>query len=89
MFVAEAHQRLRPSGDFGDGQSAVIQRFAHVQEDDGVHDVAEYLSADGVDGPLGQRKQAEVFLAGLPCSHVASSVFSTFITLTVQVPSRV
>ena len=65
MFVAEAHQRLRPSGDFGDGQSAVIQRFAHVQEDDGVHDVAEYLSADGVDGPFGERKQAEVLLAGL------------------------
>ncbi len=65
MFVAEAHQRLRPSGYLGHGQSAVIQRFAHFQEDYGVHDVTEYLSADGVDGPLGQRKQAEVFLAGL------------------------
>ena len=65
MFVTEAHQGLRPSGDLGDGQTAVIQRLAHVQEDDCVHDVAEDLSADGIDGPLGQRKQAEVLLAGL------------------------
>ena len=65
MFVAEAHQGLRPSGYLGDGQTAVIQRFTNIEKDNRVHDVAEYLSAHRIDGPLGQRKQAEVLLAGL------------------------
>ena len=65
MFVAEAHQGLRPSGYLGDGQATVIQCFTHIEEDNGIHDVGEYLSADCIHGPFGQRKQAEVLLAGL------------------------
>ena len=65
MFITEAHKGLRPSDDFGYGQAAVIQCFAYVQEDDGVHNVAQYLSSDGVDSPLGQRKQAEILFTGL------------------------
>lgn len=65
MFITEAHKGLRPSDDFGYGQADVIQCFAYVQEDDGVHNVAQYLSSDGVDSPLGQRKQAEILFTGL------------------------
>ena len=65
VFVAQAHQGLRPSGYLGDGQTAVIQRFTHIEEDNRVHDVAEYLSTDRIDRPLGQRQQSEVFFAGL------------------------
>ena len=65
MFVAEIHQGRRPYGNLGHGQTAVIQCLARVQEEDGVHDVAEYLSTDCIDGPLGQRKPAEALLASL------------------------
>lgn len=65
MFVAEAHEGLRPAGYLRDGQADIIQRLAHLKEDNRVHDVAEDLSAYRVDRPLGQRQQAEVLLACL------------------------
>ena len=33
MFVAQAHQGLRPSGYLGDGQSSVIQCLAHLLDE--------------------------------------------------------
>lgn len=65
MLVAEAHEGLSLAGHFTDRQSAFVQGFTHVQEDNGVHYVAEYLSPHGVCGPLGQRQQPEILLAGL------------------------
>lgn len=60
MLVAEAHEGLSLAGHFTDRQSAFVQGFTHVQEDNGVHYVDEYLSPHGVCGPLGQRQQPEI-----------------------------
>ena len=65
MLVSEAHEGLSLAGHFTDRQSAFVQGFTHVQEDNGVHYVTEYLSPNGVCGPLGQRQQPEILLAGL------------------------
>ena len=73
MIVAEAHEGLSLAGHFADRQSAFVQGFTHVQEDDGVHYVAEDLSPHGVCGPLGQRQQHEILLAGLDDSFNVSS----------------
>ena len=73
MLIAEAHEGLSLAGHFTDRQSAFIQGFTHVQEDDGVHYVTEDLSPHGVCGPLGQRQQPEILLAGLNDSFDISS----------------
>lgn len=65
MLVSEAHEGLSLAGHFTDRQSAFVQGFTHVQDDNGVHYVTEYLSPHGVCGPLGQRQQPEILLAGL------------------------
>lgn len=65
MLVTEAHDGLSIASHFTDRQSAFVQGFTHVQEDNGVHYVTEYLSPNGVGGPLGQRQQPEILLAGL------------------------
>lgn len=74
MLVAEAHEGLSLAGHFTDRQSAFVQGFTHVQEDNGVHYVTEYLSPNGVGGPLGQLQQPEILLAGiLPISNLCGS----------------
>lgn len=65
MLVAKAHEALSLAGHFTDRQSAFVQGFTHVQEDNGVHYVTEDLPPHGVCGPLGQRQQPEILLAGL------------------------
>ncbi len=65
MLVAEAHKGLCLAGHFADRQPAIIQCLAHIQEDNGVHYVAEYLSPDCISGPFGQRQKAEILLACL------------------------
>lgn len=37
MLVSEAHEGLSLAGHFTDRQSAFVQGFTHVQEDNGVH----------------------------------------------------
>lgn len=76
MLVAEAHEGLSLAGHFTDRQSAFVQGFTHVQEDNGVHYVTEYLPTHSVCGPLGQRQQPEIFLAGLNPSLLQSSRIS-------------
>lgn len=73
MLVAEAHEGLSLAGHFADRQSAFVQGLTHVKEDNGVHYVAEYLSPHGVCGPLDQRQQPEILLAGLNDSFNISS----------------
>lgn len=65
MLVSEAHEGLSLAGHFTDRQSAFVQGFTHVQDDNGVHYVTEYLPPNGVCGPLGQRQQPEILFAGL------------------------
>ena len=65
MLITEAHKGLGSAGHFADRQATFVQRLPHIQEDDGVHYVAEYLSPDGVGRPFGQRQKAEIFLARL------------------------
>lgn len=65
MLVAEAHKGLSLAGHFTDRQPAIVQCLAHIQEDNGVHYVAEYLSSDSVGRPFGQRQKAEILLASL------------------------
>ena len=44
MLVAEAHKRLCLAGHLTDRQPAIVQRLAHIQEDNGVYYAAENIS---------------------------------------------
>ena len=65
MLVSEAHKGLGLAGHFADRQSAFVQCLSHIQEDNGVYYVAEYLSPDSIDRPFGQRQETEILLARL------------------------
>ena len=65
MLVAEAHKRLCLAGHLTDRQPTIVQRLAHIQEDNGVYYVAEYLSSDRISGPFGQQQKTEILLACL------------------------
>ena len=64
MLVSEAHKGLGLAGHFADRQSAFVQCLSHIQEDNGVYYIAEYLSPDSIDTPL---FEGQAFLLYLCC----------------------